>query len=251
MFNDGETDVFYAQRWFYVLIIALLLLPVILKKELAELEWCSWVLFGSIGLFIILNLWELTVDKNFQDEKSGLSFDNDIWVPNHGFGRTLNAVSVTMVAYCYQCNLFPIYTSLKDKNNAQYMKTNNYGLMLTCAIYITVALISVAMFGINVGSVVLDDIGTARHNGKAFWEGYATQFSFIVLLACHIPFIFFAGKEGLLIIIDEYDRKSISNALFHKLYATNATFEKENKDKMPPAPTLAIPGGEEKVMEFG
>lgn len=52
-------------------------------------------------------------------------------------------------------------------------------------------------------------------------------------------------------MLDEYDRKSISNALFHKLYATNSAFEKENKDKMPPAPTLAIPGGEEKVMEFG
>jgi len=74
MFNDGVRDVFYTERWFYVLIIATLMLPVILKKELAELEWCSWVLFGSIGLFIILNLWELTVDKNFQDEKSGLSF---------------------------------------------------------------------------------------------------------------------------------------------------------------------------------
>lgn len=65
MFNDGATDVFYGQRWFWILVIAVLLLPVILKKELAELEWCSWVLFASIGLFIVLNFWELTVDKNF------------------------------------------------------------------------------------------------------------------------------------------------------------------------------------------
>jgi amino acid permease len=70
-------------------------------------------------------------------------------------------VSVTLVAYSYQCNLFPIYTSMKDKTNAQYMKTNNWGLILTCAIYIGVALISVAMFGVNTTSVVLVDIGTA------------------------------------------------------------------------------------------
>jgi hypothetical protein len=73
----------------------------------------------------------------------------------------------------------------------------------------------------------LVDIGTANYDGKAYWEGYVTQVSFMILLSCHIPFIFFAGKEGLLIMIDEYDRKSISNALWHKLYATNGTFAEE------------------------
>lgn len=84
-----------------------------------------------------------------------------------------------------------------------------------------VALISIAMFGENMTTVVLTDIGTATHNGKAFWESYVTQITFMVVLSCHIPFIFFAGKEAILIIIDEVDRKSISNALWHKLYATN------------------------------
>lgn len=105
------------------------------------------------------------------------------------------------------------------------MRTNNWGVILTGAIYICVALISVAMFGSQVSSVVLDDIGLATNNkGKPYWEGYITQVSFIILLSCHIPFIFFAGKEGLLIIIDEYDRKAISNSLWHKLYATNNAF---------------------------
>ena len=88
-------------------------------------------------------------------------------------------------------------------------------------IYVIVGLLSIAMFGENLSPQILIDIGTASHGGGAYWESYVTQISFMVLLSCHIPFIFFAGKEGLLIMIDEWDRRSISNALWHKLYATN------------------------------
>jgi amino acid permease len=64
-----------------------------------------------------------------------------------------------MVAYSYQCNLFPIFSSLKEKNTASLMKVSNWGLLLTCTIYIVVAIISIAMFGYEVSPQVLEDIG--------------------------------------------------------------------------------------------
>ena len=66
------------------------------------------------------------------------------------------------------------------------------------------------------------------------------QIAFIIVLFCHIPFIFFAGKEGLCIIIDEILRKSISNVLWHKLQS-NTEFHKESILEEPPNPDLLLP----------
>lgn len=147
------------------------------------------------------------------------------------------------MAYGYQQNVYPIYGSLREKSNESYMKVHTFGLALTCTVYIATALLTIAMFGNGTESVLLDNIGqTTKLNGKHFWEGYVIQLAFMILLACHIPFIFFSGKEGMLIIIDELDRKSISSALWHKLYASGGKFEEMNKDKLPANPELPIPG---------
>lgn len=92
--------------------------------------------------------------------------------------------------------------------------------MLTGSIYLMVGTISSLMFGHSLTSSVLENIGTARHYDdptKSFWEAKICQLSFMLVLMCHVPFVFFSGKEALLIMIDEMMRNSISNALWHKL----------------------------------
>ena len=85
---------------------------------------------------------------------------------------------------------------------------------LICCLYVTVGGMSVFMFGKGIKGSVLDNVGDECLGDKPCpWQSYLTRFLFLIVLACHIPFAFFSGKEAVLIIIDEVDRKSISNVL--------------------------------------
>lgn len=44
-------------------------------------------------------------------------------------------------------------------------------------------------------------------------EAFIMRLLFVIVLIAHIPFVFFSGKEALLILVDEIDRKTISNSL--------------------------------------
>jgi len=63
-------------------------------------------------------------------------------------------------------------------------------------------------------------------------EDYVMQFLFLIILACHIPYLFYSGKEAILIIIDELMRQSISLVLSKKLLQENSA----EIDAMPDLP---------------
>lgn len=46
-----------------------------------------------------------------------------------------------------------------------------------------------------------------------YWESFVMQFLILIILACHIPYLFFSGKEAMLITVDEIMRRSISMVL--------------------------------------
>ena len=50
---------------------------------------------------------------------------------------------------------------------------------------------------------------------------------FLTIIGCHIPYIFFSGKEALLIVVDEIMRKSISLDLNKKLLKTQEKIEND------------------------
>lgn len=73
--------------------------------------------------------------------------------------------------------------------------------------YIVVAILGLFLFGSTIRDNLLLNVATET----AGWDTYLLRSLFAVIMACHIPFIFFYGKESILLMIDEIHRSSISN----------------------------------------
>lgn len=79
---------------------------------------------------------------------------------------------------------------------------------MSTSLYLTVGILTLYVFGTDVHTSFMDNIAL-----QVSLSSYIIRFTFIVVLICHIPYVFFSGKESVLICIDEIRRQSMSEAL--------------------------------------
>ncbi len=101
---------------------------------------------------------------------------------------------------------------MAKKNNKNAMVSVAWAIFISMGIYCTLAVLSIYMFGSSISSNVMDNI-----DAEVGWESLVLRVAFLIVIACHIPFIFFAGKECFLNMYFELTRRSISKALDKKL----------------------------------
>lgn len=110
------------------------------------------------------------------------------------------------MGFSFTINLFPIYSALEHKTNEHFSTTISISVGLVAFLYSFLSLTCVLLFGgqieVEKGNI-MDNVNKEYLNNSDRWESFVLRGLFMIVLACHIPFIFFSGKEGLLIIIDE------------------------------------------------
>ena len=105
----------------------------------------------------------------------------------------------------------PIANLLKTNTTEGYKETCKIAVGLSTVFFTVVAVLGVYIFGsvVNLsGEVMHIDLDSLQS-----WETLACQVIFLLLLCLNIPFMFFLGKDSLLLIIEETSRSSISNFL--------------------------------------
>ncbi len=196
----------FTSRLFYVVTLGLALTPVILRKEMKELKCVSITLFLSIGLFMLIFTLQLlqgkTVNPDVEHKYFSLIWDREL----------VTSFSIVLTAYTFQMNLFPTYNSLTVKNEKVGLQAVSQSLVISFAIYIALSVLSIYMFGSTVNQNVLNNVVEMKSLAS-----FIIRISFLIVLACHIPYVYFSGKESLLIMIDEVRFNSMSKPLQLKL----------------------------------
>jgi len=75
-------------------------------------------------------------------------------------------------------------------------------------LYCSIGVVSIYMFGTVLTANLLNNVGQ-EHSVSS----YIIRFSFLIVLACHIPYLFFPTKESFFIIVDEFRNQSMSKAI--------------------------------------
>ena len=110
MFFDGkETSNFFGSKTFYVLLLAAAMLPLVVKKELKELKVASVILFVGILSFIFIFIGQLIWEEANEniDDDYGQYYKLDFEL------ESVKGISIIIVAFSFQQNLFPMFNSLK------------------------------------------------------------------------------------------------------------------------------------------
>lgn len=95
---SNNTTNFFVNKTFYVLLIGLVNIPLILKRAIKELKIASFLLFGSIILFVVILGFQLGTKGTYLNTDT--NFDN-YYAIKLDF-KLITGISVIFTAYSFQ-----------------------------------------------------------------------------------------------------------------------------------------------------
>jgi amino acid permease len=190
---------------------------VLFKRKLTEIKSLSYLLFGSVMLFIILAAFDLLTSPHTID--TSLLFRIK---PGYGL---ITAMSILSCAFFYHMIVFPAYSSLQDRSTSRFATSALLTNSICAAIYLLLSIISLLLFGDSVEANIIRNMATRP--GRA---SFCLRSVFCLLLLSHIPYVFHPLKEAAIVFSTEYQNRSISEGLEQKI---NEARRKKSEEEQP------------------
>ena len=217
---NSDAHSFWTSKAFTHIILAIVMLYLVLKKEIHQLRYASVVLFFGIILFVfLLFIHFLTSDPDPEPKEDITDTKVDI--------KFFASLPTVIASYAFNSSYFTAFGTLKNKTKANGLTAGFSAIIVAFLVYLVTPLLAFGLYGANVESNLLINIGEENDALAIILE---VMFLFIAII--HIPIIFFIGKEAVLIMFDEATRQSYSKHAIHKVGELN----KEKKESAAVAP---------------
>jgi len=188
-------------RTLLIIVLSIFLSFFCIKREMHELRIASMASTFWAWVFWIMMIW-MYIIKNEDAEHSLIDFLYPT-KPLTGYFRTAPNI---FLAYWFQQSFFTVFKSLEHQTDENGWKLTYRSFFISATIYGFVTFLSIAMFGDEMESDVMNNIAKSKHALK-----YFCLILFLVIAAMHTPIIFFVGKEGLLVFYAELRYRAISS----------------------------------------
>ena len=86
------------------------------------------------------------------------------------------------------------------------LKSIGLAMLLTTIIYLSIGVMAISLFGPELQPNVLMSLASTGP------MSIIVRLIFAVVISCHIPFLFFASKEGACIVADEFINSTLTSS---------------------------------------
>ncbi len=127
-------------------------------------------------------------------------------------GQLYDSFSIIVSSYGFILNLFPVYTSIEQRNNKKGYQASGSALAFSFIVYVTFSFLAYYCYGESIQPSIFDNIKSESSIGS-----YITRLLFLVIFICNIPFLFLPAKECILVMIDEIQNRTVSMAIMKSI----------------------------------
>ena len=195
-------DSFWANNWhnfIYIIFCSFIMFSFIFIKNLSALKKVAFmgvsaVLVFSLGLTL---LFFHKAIHHYLDSNISWKFLK----PNCSFSEAFKMIPSVFLAFLFQFNVFPIYSSLKEKNLESMMKASKIGVGYSLFIFLVVGIIGFLLYGLNMNETLLNSLSedmTKFRNISSFIKFLIIiiSVSFVTTCLTSFPILFLSLREN-------------------------------------------------------